>query len=700
MEADINNDPLTDSPAAAVEIIAAHKSYGSYNVLKNLSLLVPKGAIYGLLGPSGCGKTTILRAICSRVKMDDGEIRCFGHEPGSKESGIPGKIIGYMPQEIALYNEFTIDETLTYFGYLHNMSPAHLANRKEFLFSFLNLEEAKKRLVSVLSGGQKRRVSMMCALLQEPQLLILDEPTVGVDPLLREKIWDHLIKIASTSGTTIIITTHYIEEARKADRVGLMRNGRILAEDSPENLLNTFEESTLENVFLKLCLKDQIIPIAGTSNAAICSNEVQKNSINFDQEQNKMKAKRSCLKSIITTPKEEFKKAMRLPKWNNLKGLFFKNSLLMRRNIGFLVFEFLIPVIQISLFCTCIGREPYGLQFGIVNNETIYNSTSDSSLVFINELDNHTFSKKYMNWSDAYQHTKKGEIWGFFDISVNFTQDTQNKIFNPSNNDTNNGSFINLYMDTTSQQIALTIQAKAVMAYQNFLQIFLEPFGLNPTLFQTPIILQEPIYGQKDPQFVNFMVPGIMVTIVFSLSIGLTSLMFVLEKKDGLLDRSGIAGVTTLEIMIAHVLVKLTLLTVQIIILIGTAAFIFKVKILGPFILSALLLLLQGFCGMSYGLAISSLSDNEVQVLELAIATIFPSLLLSGIIWPVEGMPNWVRLLTNFSPLTHTAEAMRCVASRGWGITHFSVWFGLIAVSLWSMFFNLCAAVIFTFRQQ
>ena len=103
---------------------------------------------------------------------------------------------------------------------------------------------------------------------------------------------------------------------------------------------------------------------------------------------------------------------------------------------------------------------------------------------------------------------------------------------------------------------------------------------------------------------------------------------------------------------------------------------------------------------MSYGLAISSVSDNEIQVLELAIATIFPSLLLSGIIWPVEGMPKWIRLMTNISPLTHTAEAMRSVASRGWGITHFSVWFGLIAVSLWSMFFNLCAAVIFTFRQQ
>ncbi len=146
-------------------------------------------------------------------------------------------------------------------------------------------------------------------------------------------------------------------------------------------------------------------------------------------------------------------------------------------------------------------------------------------------------------------------------------------------------------------------------------------------------------------------------------------------------------------------MVKMIVLTVQISILLIMATFVFKVTIKGPFILSAILLLLQGFCGMSYGLGISAISDNEVQVLELAIGTIFPSLLLSGIIWPVEGMPHWVRVLTNFSPLTHTAEALRSIASRGWGITYFSVWFGFVAVILWSLFFNIIAAIIFTVRQ-
>lgn len=190
-----------------------------------------------------------------------------------------------------------------------------------------------------------------------------------------------------------------------------------------------------------------------------------------------------------------------------------------------------------------------------------------------------------------------------------------------------------------------------------------------------------------------------MITIIFTLTIGLTALMFVIEKKEGLLDRSWVAGVTTIEIMSAHVTAKLLIMIVQITILIIIANLVFDVTMKGSNFISALILLLQGFCGMSYGLAISSAAEDETSVLQIAIGSVFPSLLLSGIIWPLEGMPSWVRFISNFSPLTHAAEAMRCVSSRGWGFGYFPVWFGILTVIGWSFLFDVVALIIFNASQ-
>ncbi|CAF0871109.1 unnamed protein product [Rotaria sp. Silwood1] len=213
---------MSESKDLAVSVTNAWKNYGhwykSITVLHDINLHVPTGIIYGLLGPSGCGKTTLLRCIVGRLELNRGEIIVLGKRPGSRGHGVPGRSVGFMPQETALYKNFSISEMLHHFGRLHNMSHKDILSREEFLVSFLDLP-SKSKNVSQLSGGQQRRVSLACALLQQPQLLILDEPTVGVDPLLREKIWSHLINISKTSKTTIIITTHYIEEARKADRV-------------------------------------------------------------------------------------------------------------------------------------------------------------------------------------------------------------------------------------------------------------------------------------------------------------------------------------------------------------------------------------------------------------------------------------------------------------------------------------------------
>lgn len=142
---------------------------------------------YGLLGASGCGKTTLLSCIVGRRSFDSGEVMVFGGEPGTIESGIPGRRVGYMPQELALYGEFSIKETLEYFGRIYQLPSAFVKSQMEFLFKLLDLPPPH-RSVKTLSGGQQRRVSFAVALFHEPDLFILDEPTVGVDPVLRKRL--------------------------------------------------------------------------------------------------------------------------------------------------------------------------------------------------------------------------------------------------------------------------------------------------------------------------------------------------------------------------------------------------------------------------------------------------------------------------------------------------------------------------------
>lgn len=166
-----------------------------------------------------------------------------------------------MPQEIALYEDLTIEEMLNYFGRIFQMSGEQVRRRSVELGALLQLPEAG-RYVRTLSGGQQRRVSFAATIIHRPPLIILDEPTAGVDPLLREKIWRHLGELSRQQNCTILVTTHYIEEARRAAKIGFMRKGRILCEGNPRDLLDQHRVATLEEVFLRICVRKRKSTIA------------------------------------------------------------------------------------------------------------------------------------------------------------------------------------------------------------------------------------------------------------------------------------------------------------------------------------------------------------------------------------------------------------------------------------------------------
>ncbi|CAF4511728.1 unnamed protein product, partial [Rotaria sp. Silwood2] len=258
MENTLNDHQQLSNPHA-IELTNITIRLGNKDVLKSINLSIDHGGIFALLGPSGCGKTTLIRTLVGRLHPIDnhdgtrGKISILGKHPHAF-----GQLVGFMPQEMALHSTNTIDEELFFYGRLANMSNKKIQQRCQFLIKLLELPHKQKSIFK-LSGGQQRRISFAIALLHEPSLLILDEPTVGVDPLLRQKIWLHLTEITMKNNVTAILTTHYIEEARQANLVSFMRHGQLLETGHPNELLLKHQQQTLEGVFLELCEHRQML---------------------------------------------------------------------------------------------------------------------------------------------------------------------------------------------------------------------------------------------------------------------------------------------------------------------------------------------------------------------------------------------------------------------------------------------------------
>lgn len=217
-------------------------------VLDGIGFEVPRGQIVCLLGPSGCGKTTMVDLIIGNTVPTSGKVTVLGEQapyPHARAN------VGYMPQDEALYEDITADENLRFFGTLAGLRGAKLSARMDELMQFAKLEDDRKKLVSLFSGGMKRRLSLAVAMLHEPDLLVLDEPTVGLDPAHRRAIWDEFDRLADR-GTTILVTTHIMDEAARCHRIVMLQGGRIIAQGSPAELLEQTGTADLESAFLAL----------------------------------------------------------------------------------------------------------------------------------------------------------------------------------------------------------------------------------------------------------------------------------------------------------------------------------------------------------------------------------------------------------------------------------------------------------------
>ena len=229
-----------------IEMKGIGHRFGTHRVLNDIDVCINHGEIFGILGPSGCGKTTMVKIMAGILQATEGEIQVLGHNMPNLQMMDQ---LGYMAQSDALYSLLSAQENLQFFGSIYGLKKMQLQQRILAVMDLVNLADRLESQVQDFSGGMKRRLSLAIALLHQPPILILDEPTVGIDPLLRQEVWEELYRLAQ-QGVSVVVTTHVMDEAEKCNRLAMMRDGRLIAEGSPAELLRVTGTRTLEEVFL------------------------------------------------------------------------------------------------------------------------------------------------------------------------------------------------------------------------------------------------------------------------------------------------------------------------------------------------------------------------------------------------------------------------------------------------------------------
>ncbi|CAK9808490.1 ABC transporter G family member 20 [Anthophora quadrimaculata] len=681
----------------AIIVRNARKQYAKgVPILNGLSLNVPKGCIYGLLGASGCGKTTLLTCVVGVKKLDSGEIWVLGGKPGTKDSGIPGPRVGFMPQDVSLVAEFSTIGALYFFGRINGLDDQIIVERYAFLKDLLQLPP-KSRLVKDMSGGQQRRVSFAAALLHKPELLILDEPTVGLDPVLRDNIWNYLVKLTHEDGVTVIITTHYIEEAKQADKIGLLRCGLLLAETSPRELLEQWNTDSLEEAFLNL-------------------SELQANNPNQSNAQMTVPSLDSTEITNANAMYESYSEKKQLELRSNSKkrchALLVKNSLQFVRHPGGVLFSLILPMLQMMCFFNAVGQDPKELTMYVVNHEAgdcsggkyrgnvFYNETDhtcdfvDLSCRFLSGINDSVVEKMYYDkYEDALEDITKHKTVGIMQFKKNFSSSLQEMLEDvlSVSDQTIISSRIEMEIHNPDRQINLFVQRKLYESFFYDYENIMRECKIPPKYADVPIRFEDPVYGTKDQGYLSFVTPPFLLSTMFIMATSICSSIIITDRHSGVWDRVLVQGVKTPEILITHLTLQIIVILLQVTVTLCFAFLEYDAKCEGSMAIVIFLAVLEGICGMCYGFLISIMCTSHTLVNYASVGSFYPLILLCGMVWPIEGMPAVLRWFSLSLPLTTPGMSLRAVLEKGYALDEPEVFTGVLVVLAWiACFTGIC----------
>lgn len=598
----------------AIEARHLTRRFDHFTAVDRVSFRIEKGEIFGFLGSNGCGKTTTMKMLTGLLPASEGEALLFGH-PVDAQDVQTRKRVGYMSQSFSLYTEMTVRQNLRLHAHIFHLPTAQVPVRVEEMIQRFGLTEVADELADKLPLGLRQRLSLAVALIHGPEMLILDEPTSGVDPVARDRFWELLVQLSREDGVTIFISTHFMNEAERCDRISLMHAGKVLAQDSPAALVKARGSENLEEAFIAYL--EEAGPEADHAGLS-----------------------ESSVPDIAAVRSEENKS--RSPVFDIRRSWAYarRESMEMRRDPIRLAFAMLGPIVLMIAF-------GYGITFDVedISYAVLDHDQSSASRAYLENFSGSPYFKQYSSlysYDDLENRLRSGQLTFAVEIPPNFARDLK-RGRHPQ---------VGIWLDGTNPTRAETARGYILGVHHFYLEQIGRTVMDRARVF--PLTIETRFRYNQDFKSVFAIVPGTIMMLLIWIPSMMTSVGVVREKEMGSITNLYATPVNGLEFLLGKQFPYLVIALLNFAICVALAVFLFQVPVKGSFAALLLGAVLYVIATTGLGLLISSFMKTQIAALfGTAIITVVPAVNFSGMFVPLASLTEGARIFGRIFPSSY-----------------------------------------------
>jgi len=638
----------------AIEAKDLTMRFGKFTAVDHVNFRIRRGEIFGFLGSNGSGKSTTMKMLTGLLAPTEGQAWMFGKkiEPSNIDTR---RRIGYMSQAFSLYSELTVLQNLVLHARLFHVPKEEIDPRVEEMLDRFNLGKVRDSLPNNLPLGIRQRLSLAVAMVHKPEILILDEPTSGVDPVARDGFWEHLVSLSRKDKVTIFITTHFMNEAERCDRISLMHNGKVLASDAPEALVKEQGAGNLEEAFIQYLIDAGADAEEGEQTTPAAASEHKK---------------------------EAHKKAPRFS-LQRLFGYIWRETLELKRDPIRGTLALFGSLILLVIMGYGISMDVEDLRYSILDHD----QTILSNNYALNIAGSRYFTQRppVLDYGDLDRRMRAGEVSVVLEIPPGFARDVQRGA----------DASIAAWVDGAMPQRAETIRGYLQMLHSGWLADQARAAGI-----ETPVLANIEIRNRYNPDVLSLpaMVPAVIPILLLMIPSMLTALSVVREKEMGSIINLYVTSVTRTEFLLGKQIPYIALAMVNFFLLTAMAVFLFGVPVKGSFIALTVASLIFCVFTTGFGLLASTFTKSQIAAIFLTmVATLIPAMQFSGLINPTTSLSGGGRIIGELYPATYMLTISRGIFSKALGFADLYSAFipMLIAVPV-----IMCTAVLLLKKQE